>query len=131
ALTMADRIAVMDAGRIQQYAPPRDIYDDPANAFVAGFIGETNFIDGIAGQSGEHCRFTVDGSGQTVEVEGACPVNGASRLAVQPELVRLGPEAGARLTGTIEEMIYGGGTVACHVRVAPGATIMARVPTGA
>ncbi len=44
ALAMSDRVAVMNAGRIEQLAPPREIYDAPATAFVAGFIGETNFI---------------------------------------------------------------------------------------
>jgi iron(III) transport system ATP-binding protein len=46
ALSMADRIAVMNEGRIEQIGTPREIYNDPANKFVAGFIGETNFIEG-------------------------------------------------------------------------------------
>jgi len=46
ALSMADKIAVMNEGRIEQIGTPRDIYNNPANEFVAGFIGETNFIEG-------------------------------------------------------------------------------------
>lgn len=46
ALSMADRIAVMNAGKIEQIGTPREIYEDPVNRFVAGFIGETNFIEG-------------------------------------------------------------------------------------
>ena len=45
ALAMSDRVAVMDGGRIEQLGPPQEIYDEPATPFVAGFIGETNFID--------------------------------------------------------------------------------------
>ena len=45
ALAMSDRVAVMDGGRIEQLGPPQQIYDEPATPFVAGFIGETNFID--------------------------------------------------------------------------------------
>ncbi|MBX3529613.1 MAG: ABC transporter ATP-binding protein [Rhizobiaceae bacterium] len=128
ALTMADRIAVMDGGRIQQYGPPREIYDSPSNAFVAGFIGETNFIDGhVAG--GAKPVFAVDGSEQKVALEASgAPREGPSRLAIRPELIRLGDPAGSELSGTVEEMIYGGGTVACHVRVGNGAVVMARVP---
>ena len=46
ALTMSDRIAVMDHGLVQQVGTPRDIYEHPQNRFVADFIGETNFVDG-------------------------------------------------------------------------------------
>lgn len=47
ALSMADRIAIMNEGRLEQIGTPRDVYSDPANSFVAGFIGETNFVGGI------------------------------------------------------------------------------------
>ena len=50
ALTMSDRIAVMSSGKILQIGSPRDIYDRPAERFVADFIGETNFLDGRCGR---------------------------------------------------------------------------------
>ena len=56
ALTMSDRIAVMSAGKILQVGTPRDIYDEPANRFVADFIGETNFLEAEV--------VAVDGDGQ-------------------------------------------------------------------
>ena len=46
ALTMSDRVVVMDAGKIQQVGTPKDIYNEPRNAFVADFIGESNIVDG-------------------------------------------------------------------------------------
>ncbi len=54
ALSMADRIAVMHEGRLMQVGPPRELYERPANRFVADFLGETNFLDArVAGRSGE------------------------------------------------------------------------------
>ena len=47
ALTMSDRVAVLNHGRLMQYGPPRELYDHPADAFVADFLGEMNFIDGV------------------------------------------------------------------------------------
>jgi putative spermidine/putrescine transport system ATP-binding protein/mannopine transport system ATP-binding protein len=129
ALTMADRIAVMDGGRIQQYAPPREIYDSPANAFVAGFIGETNFVNGWVAAGNGVAVFAVDGSDQKVSLAAAdAPREGPSRLAIRPELIRLGDPTQCQLAGTVEEMIYGGGTVACHIRVGKEAAVMARIP---
>ena len=49
---MADRIAVMRDGSVQQFASPEDIYERPGNAFVAGFIGEINFIEGTVWSAG-------------------------------------------------------------------------------
>ncbi len=66
ALTMADRIAVMNEGRIQQFAGPKEIYDRPANVFVAGFVGETNFLTGELIKQGTAWHFRLDGSSETV-----------------------------------------------------------------
>ena len=133
ALTMADRIAVMSDGRIQQYAPPSEIYDRPANVFVAGFVGETNFLDGELLKEGRQWRFRLDQSAQTVALPepdaGDDWRTGAlARLVVRPELVTIEKPDAAGLSGTLEEMIYGGGTVACIVRVTPKTTIVARIP---
>ena len=134
ALTMADRIAVMNDGRIQQYASPKDVYDRPANAFVAGFVGETNFVDGaLAGGSGAW-RFGIEGSSAAVDVVppegdgGGWRHGAAARLAIRPELVRVGNAEEAGPTGTVEEVIYSGGTVVCLVRISAGAVMTARLP---
>ena len=61
ALSMSDRIAVMLDGRIEQLGDPDAIYDEPASAFVAGFIGQHNFLPGVVAR-----RWTLDGAGYTV-----------------------------------------------------------------
>ena len=61
AMTLSSRIAVFDQGRLQQYATPAEIYDRPANLFVANFVGdrETNFLDGELGAEAEQCFFAT------------------------------------------------------------------------
>jgi spermidine/putrescine ABC transporter ATP-binding subunit len=130
ALTMADRIAVMNDGRIQQFATPQEIYDRPANIFVARFIGETNFLDGELVRDGATWRFRTAGGMlplPTPEPGDAWREKAPARLAVRPELVRHGPAAAGGLEGHVEELIYSGGTMACLVRISADASVMARV----
>jgi spermidine/putrescine transport system ATP-binding protein len=88
ALAMSDRVAVMSHGRVQQAAPPRDIYDNPANGFVASFVGENNIFSGrLAERNGTHGTFLSDdgtfhgklGTGNLQD----------PKLYVRPEHVRL------------------------------------------
>ena len=133
ALTMADRIAVMNEGRIQQFAGPKEIYDRPANVFVAGFVGETNFLTGELIKQGTAWHFRLDGSSETVMLPSPEAADNwrdktMARLVVRPELVQARKSVGQGLSGIIEEIIYGGGTVACLIRLTPKATIVARLP---
>jgi spermidine/putrescine ABC transporter ATP-binding subunit len=132
ALTMADRIAVMSNGRIQQFGAPADIYDRPDNAFVAGFIGETNFLDGELINGGGGWHFRVADSSATIAVPGASDdawrAGLAGRLAIRPELIRVRHGEGPGPAGILEELVYGGGTVACFVRLSPSVAVTARVP---
>ncbi len=69
ALAMSDRVAVMNKGRIEQLGPPREIYDRPASHFVAGFIGETNFIESngaVVAVRPEHLDITAGGDATVV-----------------------------------------------------------------
>ncbi len=93
AMTMADRIVVMDRGLVQQVGPPLTVYGDPANRFVAGFFGvpAMNFIDGAVAAQGEALRFEAAGGTLDLgrrERAGA----GAVTLGVRPEHVRLSPD---------------------------------------
>jgi putative spermidine/putrescine transport system ATP-binding protein len=91
AMTMADRIVVMSRGRTEQTGAPQEIYDRPANAFVAGFIGSSNLFDGVA----EGGSVRVDETVLTVE-PGARFISGAPvTLACRPERARLAGEATA------------------------------------
>jgi len=134
ALTLADRIAVLNDGRVQQYAPPQDVYERPDNAFVAGFVGETNFIAGRLRRQAGHWALAIDGCAAAVELAGdggaGWQDGAAARLAIRPELIRVDPDADTDgLSGIVEDTIYGGGTVACTLRVTPALKLTARFPS--
>ncbi len=132
ALTMADRIAVIHDGLVQQFASPEEVYERPANAFVAGFVGETNFIDGTLerdGAAGWQLRIP---DGPSVALAGDDPTwieGGRARMAVRPESMRLSEDTSSGpLAGRVEETIYGGGTLACIVRITAGVSLTVREP---
>ncbi len=104
ALTMSDTIVVMDKGVIQQIGSPIDIYNEPENAFVADFIGESNIIDGIMLDD-----FRVEFSGREfVCVDKGFEPNEPVDVVVRPEDIEiLTPEQGM-LTGTVESVVFMG-----------------------
>ncbi len=121
ALTMSDRIAVMSGGRVQQIATPRELYDRPANRFVAGFIGESNFLSGKA-------------TGGVVEVAGgriALPdaTDGAVTLMIRPEHVVLSANApdALQLEATIAQLVFFGTDTHVHLTLSDGEKLVARV----
>jgi spermidine/putrescine transport system ATP-binding protein len=126
ALTMSDRIGVMSAGTLQQVGTPRDIYTRPANRFVAGFIGETNFLPATGAPGGAK----LDG-GAVVRVDGMAQI-GRVTVAVRPEHVRLVPagQAGA-IPATVSNVVYFGTDTHVHARLSDGVEVVARVPAGA
>ena len=124
ALTMSDRVAVFDDGRIQQLAPPDMLYEAPENSFVAQFIGENNTLEGTVNEiKGETCLVELDGG----EVIDAKPVNVSeagqrTRVSIRPERVeynpdRLSPDAHT-LTAEVLEFIYMGDIFRTRLRVA-------------
>jgi ABC-type Fe3+/spermidine/putrescine transport system ATPase subunit len=132
ALTMSDRIAVMRQGRIVQLGPPEDLYERPADQFVADFIGESNFLEvtvrGVEG--GVATALTDDGLTVTLAVADAGADGTRLTLALRPERVRLAPAGGqARASGpveasgyrwwhgVIEEVVYIGATRKYQVRL--------------
>lgn len=102
ALTMSDRIAVMDAGIVQQVGEPREIYEHPQNRFVADFIGETNFVTGRVAEFGE---FTSIDLGSLVVLGTAdgrdLAIGEEITLAIRPEKINLYP------TGEVDVMKSG------------------------
>jgi spermidine/putrescine transport system ATP-binding protein len=100
ALSMSDRIAVMLDGRLQQLGTPAEIYDRPATAFVAGFVGLQNFLDGRTGADPRevHCAAGV------VRAERAAPglrEGDAARVAIRPEHVMLARSAPDQAPNTV------------------------------
>ena len=125
ALTMSDRVAVFDDGRIQQCAPPDQLYEAPRNAFVASFIGENNVLPGTidAILSPERCTVRLD-NGALID---ARPVNvdrpGApTRVSIRPERVEIEPDGLGADAHTLEaevlEFIYMGDIFRTRLRVA-------------
>lgn len=124
ALTMSDRIAVFNDGRIQQLAPPADLYERPDNSFVAQFIGENNKLPGVIEElSGDKALVKL----ATGEVIDATPVNvrevGQKTLvSIRPERVEFKPESmppGAHMIGAeVLEVIYMGDILRAVLRVA-------------
>lgn len=115
ALTMSDRIAVMNEGRILQIGVPEEIYERPRSRFVADFIGQTNFLDGtVVGQTGEFAeiKLTSDSGVWARIPDGLDLVPGAAAtVAVRPEKVRFvseGEQTGGSniLDGRVVEVIY-------------------------
>jgi spermidine/putrescine transport system ATP-binding protein len=116
ALSVSDRIAVMDQGNVLQVGSPQQIYENPASDFVARFIGETNIFSGVvASRQGAFAAVEAEGIGRLlVEANGEAPVGARVSVAVRPEKVRIGAvPPGAHdelniLKGTVEEPIYSG-----------------------
>ncbi len=104
ALTMSDTIAVMNGGRVQQIGDPKRIYDEPKNAFVADFIGESNILDGVMPED-DLVRF-CDTEFQCVD-EGF-GANEPVDVVVRPEDVMLVGEDVGMLTGTVQSVIFKG-----------------------
>jgi spermidine/putrescine transport system ATP-binding protein len=104
AMTMADTIAVMNGGIIEQLGTPAELYDLPATTFVANFLGQSNLIGGqIAGRSGDDLRVDLHGSVYTVPADRARATEGDVWVGIRPEKVFLAP-AGA-------EAVNGGNTL--------------------
>ena len=121
ALTMSDRIAVFNQGRIEQIGTPEELYDRPATRFVAGFIGDTNFISGRAlSVAGGVCQVET-AAGRAHATAGAGVVSGAAvSVAVRPERLVLSVDGAAGLQGTITDIIYLGMVRKYVVRLADG-----------
>jgi spermidine/putrescine transport system ATP-binding protein len=131
ALTMSDRIAVMSEGRVRQVGDPRAIYDRPADRFVAGFIGESNFLRAeVAGRAGTRAILRL-AAGAMVEAESDAPAGSAVTVAVRPEqLEPAEPGVQGALTGMLVELIYAGADIHARVALSSGETVTMRRPSG-
>jgi putative spermidine/putrescine transport system ATP-binding protein len=113
ALTMSDRIAVFNNGRIEQIGEPSELYEQPATRFVANFIGETNLFSGVVTEAaGGYCRIDCNGLRLRARHRGGVSVGQSISVAVRPERTLLSdpskpePDAENRVTGEVAELIY-------------------------
>ncbi|EAQ03903.1 polyamine ABC transporter, ATP-binding protein [Pseudooceanicola batsensis HTCC2597] len=124
ALTMSDRVAVFDDGRIQQLAPPDELYESPQNSFVAQFIGENNTLEGTIQEiKGNTCTVKLD-DGSIIDAKPVNVVKPGDRtlISIRPERVemnkeRLSPDAHT-LRAEVVEFIYMGDIFRTRLRVA-------------
>ena len=123
ALTMADTVAVMDKGVIVQETSPLEIYQSPVNRFVAGFIGQSNFLDGkvAAKGSGGHGTVTTAAGPLKCLVPDGVAEGAAVTVAVRPEDVRLYDGAGREgdnvVEATVATVVFLGETQECQVKL--------------
>jgi len=129
ALVLSDRIAVMNQGRIQQIALPRELYERPANAFVADFVGESNLLFGrIAVVRDGHAEIGFE-SGLRLTARADMPIGTRVGALIRPERLRpagTGPQAANRLCGEVVETIYVGTSHKYRVRLANGTEFLVR-----
>lgn len=104
ALTMSDRVVVMKDGEIQQIGTPQDIYNEPKNAFVADFIGESNIIDGVMYED-----FEVEFAGQAFKcVDKGFAENERVDVVIRPEDIIVGDYETSPISGEVESVIFKG-----------------------
>ena len=124
AMTMSSRIAVMDHGRILQVGRPHEVYEFPANRFVADFIGTANFFEGQVAQG----VFRAQGFALPLGLHGD-ETDGPATLMVRPEKMAMGREAPPgglnQMRGTVAEIAYLGDVSIYHVRLETGQVVMA------
>ncbi|PMR72478.1 ABC transporter ATP-binding protein [Billgrantia endophytica] len=133
ALTMSDRVAVFNDGVIQQIDTPSRLYEHPANAFVAQFIGENNTLSGtIESVEGRQCRVSFGEGLRTGALIGPnLGAGDATRLSIRPERVKLNGSARAlpnRLQARVREFIYLGDHLRVRCELAGNDDFVARVP---
>ncbi|MFJ8542449.1 ABC transporter ATP-binding protein [Streptomyces sp. NPDC093586] len=125
ALTMSDRIAVMNHGLVEQVGPPQEVYERPATAFVAGFIGTSNLIGGRLTATDADTGVVDLGGGERIAValRGSLGVGAAVEVTVRPEKIRLttGPaDSASRVRGTVREVVYLGTSTSYTVETRDG-----------
>ena len=133
AMIMAQRIAVMRAGRIEQIDTPRKVYERPATRFVADFLGDVKFLEGRVLAVAADGVVTVEGPGGAILAGRADtpPAPGAAvAVALRPAALALAPAEGAPLRGIFEDSAYRGGTVLLRVRLDSGQTCRVLRPAG-
>jgi len=139
ALTMSDRIAIMNEGRIIQLETPMEIYEFPADLFVADFIGESNFLEGRIGET--------DGDRMSVEIKQGLKmlIKKQTRLesgkevtvAIRPEKIEIFPDGAEvpvdivnRFSGRVNEVVYVGEASVYDINLAPGLVVGVKVQSG-
>jgi spermidine/putrescine transport system ATP-binding protein len=128
ALTMSDRIAVMNDGLIEQLGSPREIYERPATKFVAGFIGTSNVLSGTIATTGGGRAVIEPGAGERIVVPREVAAGETVELTVRPEKIEVRsarpPGDGCAVRGTVSEVVYLGMFTNYNVITSSGAEVV-------
>lgn len=130
ALTMSDRIAVMNNGHCEQVGPPSAVYEEPGTTFVADFLGVSNLMPAMAhGESNGRCRVSL-GDFALYAARGDTTTTGETKIVIRPERVKIEPFGSAgenRLPGMVERIVYVGNSHQIIAGLANGGKVQAMV----
>ncbi|MET2829221.1 ABC transporter ATP-binding protein [Mesorhizobium shangrilense] len=129
ALSMSDRIVVMNRGAMEQIGTPEEVYETPATAFVADFLGKANMLAGTASVSAGQTVVTLD-AGPTINVISPRPIAPGSKVTVvvRPQKLSVGTTAGNRLSGRVISSSYLGGSAIYEIAIGGRTSIRANAP---
>ena len=132
AMTMADRIAILDKGQVMQVATPAEVYEAPGSRFVAGFVGNINMFEGkVAARNGAGVNIAVGDTGMTIRSESGGDMSAGTQVAfaIRPEKIAVSsrqPAEGLNAAeGEIFDLAYLGDMTVYYVRLASGQVIKA------
>lgn len=127
ALTMSDRIAVMNDGVIEQIGTPKEVYDTPSTKFVADFIGESNIIEGYSQTSGDGLMSIIFESGKAVVNDKGIDIDEMLYICIRPENLRVtrNPVPGFSIKGRIKEHVFVGSSIKTIIELVNGQELKA------
>ena len=132
AMTMADRIAIMDKGQVMQVATPAEVYEAPSSRFVADFVGNVNMLEGTVAERSDNAATITGASGARIRVENAGEAIEGSTVAfaIRPEKIKVSstpPADGATnvMEGEIWDLAYLGDMTVYHVKLSDGQVVKA------
>ncbi len=121
AMTMSDKVIVINDGIIQQVGPPMEIYRKPANQFVAAFVGKIDFIKGVSADG----KINITGTDQYIDYDGE--LTGEVVVAIRPESIHL-CKSGGKLHGILDNKTFMGDVNDCYVRLPNGKGVRVIAP---
>ncbi|MGE0803399.1 MAG: ABC transporter ATP-binding protein [Lautropia sp.] len=129
ALTMSDRVVLMNKGMIEQVGTPTEVYSHPVSEFAAGFIGHASFIDGTVADAAAGCVLLAEGAAVTLADTRSLRQGGKVRLAVRPDRIGLSAKMDAGgFAATLLTRAFVGPILHCEIGLPNGARLQAHVP---
>ncbi|QFG37589.1 putative spermidine/putrescine transport system ATP-binding protein [Paracoccus pantotrophus] len=129
AMAMSDMVAVMKAGRVVQFATPREIYQSPSERYVANFTGEANFLTCTRYAAIRAGHYRVDVAGAQLEVAGIPGIAGTAELLLRPEALRFAaPDEPRAFVGTVVKSAFLGASLHCELVLSTGGNLRLTAP---